>query len=95
MKKEDRIFEIIKNQIINHPERFSAMWFNGHSLDDSIVNNNRDIQISKNGRILCPSIEINIVQMEELRKLVAGIFKRDKESFLDESLISFINKYKI
>ncbi len=84
----EKVIEIVRNE----PEKFSARWFTGMSLDDSVKSirsRNKMILIMKDGQITMPIYpKMKKEQMQTLRELIQPIIKRDMEFLINDLLKS-------
>lgn len=71
----EKVIEIVKTK----PECFSARWFNGKSLDESVISQNKDILIMiDSGQIILPiEPRMNKKQKKLIKQLLEPIVKND------------------
>ena len=78
----EKIIELLKNK----PDYFSAMGFNGKSLDSSIQSKDKNIVIMiESGHILRP-LEIKMLQNEKeiIKQLILPIVERDSKYLIEK-----------
>ena len=88
---EFRLVYTIIDLLETKPEDFSAKWFTGNTLDDSVQHIDKQILIAKNGQILKPINPLIMPDTQDyIRYLVKKIFERDSKIICDE----LIKKYQ-
>lgn len=80
----EKVIEMLKTK----PERFSARWFTGKSLDKSVRSQNKEILIIIDSGQICLPVEPRMTkeQKEVVKQLLEPIVKKDSD-YLIERLI--------
>ena len=75
----DRVIDILQQR----PQDFSAKWFNGKTLDDSVEYKDKELLVSVSGHILKPiKPTMSANKLTIVKQLVSLIVQRDSQDIL-------------
>lgn len=85
---EQKLIEKIIHLLETNPEKFSARWFNGKSLDESVRSLDGEILIvTKTGEIVSPvKLSTNSAQKEKIKNLLKPIVQKDSDYIIERLL---------
>lgn len=85
---EQKLIDKIIHLLETNPEKFSARWFNGKSLDDSVRSLDGEILIvTKTGEIINPlKLNTNSAQKEKIKSLLKPIVEKDSNYIIERLL---------
>jgi len=83
----EKVIELLETK----PQLFSAMWFGGDKIEDSIMSQDNKIHIMiGTGEIIKPiHVEMNTNQKKIIKKLIALIVERDSKILIDGLLVNY------
>jgi len=83
----EKVIEILKTK----PECFSARWFNGSSLDESVRSDDKQILIMiNNGAILQPvKPRMSKEEKQIVKRLIEPIIKKDSDYLIEKLLCNY------
>lgn len=87
---EQKLIDTVIYLLTEHPDHFSAKWFTGKHLDNSVQSNDNKINIMIYNGQICSPTEPNMSkdQLSVVKKLVSTIVERDSKTLIDDLLNS-------
>lgn len=78
----EKVIEMLKTK----PEYFSARWFNGKSLDNSVTSQNGEILIMIDSGQICQPVKprMSKKQKELVKQLLEPIVKKDSDYLIEQ-----------
>jgi len=85
---EQKLIDKIIHLLETKPEKFSARWFDGKSLDESVRSLDGEVIIMiKTGEIVSPvKLNTNSEQKEKIKNLLKPIVKKDSDYIIERLL---------